>query len=238
LLPSNALTRLSSSFFPARTGINPALGGSLCMHMSTRLKITGIFAALLLSAGAIGGVHTVRRGFSARDEPSAPEIFAARTARSLAVPRRAKALKSPFVITSDGLAEARANWALNCASCHGVNGDGQTEIGRNLYPKPPDLRTAVIQRQTDGELYLTIQNGIRLSAMPAWGEPRDDDRDRWNLVALIRRLNQLTPEEENEIRKYLPRSSDPGPAIASEPVRATRSANDKSARAGNKFASR
>src|SRR4051812_39008330 len=100
--------------------------------MSTRIKLTIASLALLLLAGAIGGAHTVRRGFSARDEPSAPEIFAARTARKLAVPRRAKTLQSLFVITSDGLAEARANWAQNCASCHGVNGDGQTEIGRNL----------------------------------------------------------------------------------------------------------
>jgi mono/diheme cytochrome c family protein len=205
--------------------------------MSTRIKLTIASLALLLFAGAIGGAHTVRRGFSARDEPSAPEIFAARTARKLAVPRRAKTLQSPFVITSDGLAEARANWAQNCASCHGVNGNGQTEIGRNLYPKPPDLRARETQQQTDGELYTTIQNGIRLSAMPAWGEPRDDDRDRWNLVALIRRLNQLSPEEEKEIQKYLPRSSDFAPAETAESVTAE-FPSKKSARAGNKSASR
>jgi mono/diheme cytochrome c family protein len=205
--------------------------------MSTRIKLTIASLALLLLAGAIGGAHTVRRGFSARDEPSAPEIFAARTARKLAVPRRAKTLQSPFVITSDGLAEARANWAQNCASCHGVNGDGQTEIGRNLYPKPPDLRARETQQQTDGELYTTIQNGIRLSAMPAWGEPRDDDRDRWNLVALIRRLNQLSLEEEKEIQKYLPKSSDFAPAETAESVTAE-FPSKKSARAGNKSASR
>lgn len=189
-------------------------------------------------AGAIGGAHTVRRGFSARDEPSAPEIFAAHTARKLAVPKRVKTLTSQFVITSEGLAEARANWAQNCTSCHGVNGDGQTEIGRNLYPKPPDLRAAATQQQTDGELYTTIQNGIRLSAMPAWGEVRDDDRDRWNLVALIRRLNQLTPEEEKEIQKHLPRSADfvleaDGAAPKPEEV-----STKKPAPAGNKSGSR
>ena len=188
-------------------------------------------------AGAIGGAHTVRRGFSARDEPSAPEIFAARSARKLAVPKRAKTLRNPFAVTSDGLAEAQANWAQNCVGCHGVNGDGQTEIGRNLYPKPPDLRAAATQQQTDGELYTTIQNGIRLSAMPAWGEIRDDDRDRWNLVALIRRLNQLTPEEEREIQKYLPRSADFAPAETVESV-ATEPPSKKSLRAGNKSAGR
>ena len=210
----------------------------IAVNMTSRVKITIVSTALLLVVGAIGGAHTVRRGFSARDEPSTPEVFAARTARKLAVPKRAKSLRNPFTVTSDGLAEARANWAQNCASCHGVNGDGETEIGRNLYPKPPDLRVAATQQQTDGELYTTIQNGIRLSAMPAWGEPRDDDRDRWNLVALIRRLNQLTPEEEKEIQKYLPRSADFGAVSEDVESSAAESSTKKSARAGNKSASR
>jgi mono/diheme cytochrome c family protein len=202
--------------------------------MSTRTRITVVSSALLLIAGAISGAHAVRRGFSARDEPSAPEIFAAHTARRLAVPKRAKSLHNPFATKSEGLAEARANWAQNCAGCHGVNGDGQTEIGRNLYPKPPDLRASATQQQSDGELYLTIQNGIRLSAMPAWGEVRDDDRDRWNLVALIRRLNQLTPAEEKEIQKYLPRSSDFTPEAESAAAELTR---NKPETTGNKSAS-
>src|SRR3954454_20058036 len=204
----------------------------IAAHMTSRVKITIVSTALLLLAGAIGGAHTVHRGFSARDEPSAPEIFAARTARKLAVPNRAKTLTNPFAVTSNGLAEARANWAQNCASCHGVNGDGQTEIGRNLYPKPPDLRAAATQQQTDGELYTTIQNGIRLSAMPAWGEQRDDDRDRWNLVALIRRLNQLTPDEEKEIQKYLPRSADFTASTESPDNAAAQTSTKESARAG------
>jgi hypothetical protein len=40
--------------------------------------------------------------------------------------------------------------------------------------------------------------------MPAWGEVRDDDRDRWNLVAFIRHLPKLTPEEEREMERNNP----------------------------------
>jgi hypothetical protein len=45
--------------------------------------------------------------------------------------------------TSENQAEARAHWADHCAICHANNGSGDTEIGRNLYHKPPDL----LQRQ-------------------------------------------------------------------------------------------
>lgn len=168
---------------------------------------TVIFASsALLLCGALAGVHVVGRGFSARDEPSALETFAARAARQLAVPPSSRKLTNPFPVTKPGLLEARFNWAQNCAMCHGASGDGQTEIGTHLYPKPPDLRAPATQRQTDGELYTTIQNGIRLTGMPAWGEPRDDDRDRWNLVALIRALPNFTPEDVAEIEQMLPRS--------------------------------
>jgi len=54
---------------------------------------------------------------------------------------------------------------------------GITEIGRNLYPMAPDVRLPQTQNLTDGELYYTIHNGIRLTGMPAWGtDENDEDR--------------------------------------------------------------
>ena len=41
-----------------------------------------------------------------------------------------------------------------------------------MYPKPPDMRLAATQNLTDGELYYIIENGVRLSGMPAWGDPQ------------------------------------------------------------------
>ena len=56
----------------------------------------------------------------------------------------------------------------SCATCHGSNGSGHTTIGRNVYPKAPDMRLPATQNLTDGELYFTIANGIRL-ALLFWG---------------------------------------------------------------------
>jgi len=44
------------------------------------------------------------------------------------------------------------------------------------------MRLPATQNLSDGELYYTIQNGIRLTGMPAWGEPGDNDEDTWRLV--------------------------------------------------------
>lgn len=144
------------------------------------------------------GLLTFRHGFSARDNPSQQETVIARVARRLAVPAGAKHQQSPLRATPKVLAEARAHFARHCAICHANNGSGNTEIGQNLYPKPPDMRLPATQSMSDGELYYTIHNGIRLSGMPAGGSGNKDD-DSWKLVLFIRHLAQLTPEGEREM---------------------------------------
>ena len=79
-------------------------------------------------------------------------------------------------------------------------------MGRNLYPKPPDMRLPGTQTLSDGELYSIIHNGIRLTGMPAWGDAHADDKDSWKLVLFIRYLPQLTPEEKSDMERYNPKS--------------------------------
>src|SRR6266704_3269718 len=142
---------------------------------------------------AIVGVTMIRHGFSARKSPSRIETFVARSARSMAVPAREKRMKNPIPNTAENLAEARAHWADHCAICHANNGGGNTTIGQNLYPKAPDMRQPRTQNMTDGELYYTIQNGIRLSGMPAWGQAGENDEE-----SEMERLNPKGPEERQE----------------------------------------
>ena len=153
----------------------------------------------------VGGLLTLRRGFSARNNPSSMEVVVARTTRKMAMPAQAKRKSNPTPNTPETLAQARAHWADHCAICHANNGGGNTEIGRNLYPKAPDMRLPATQNLTDGELYYTINNGIRLTGMPAWGQPGENDQDTWKLVHFIRHLPQLTPEEEREMERLNPK---------------------------------
>jgi len=67
------------------------------------------------------------------------------------------------------------------------------------------MRLAQTQNLTDGELYYTIRNGIRLTGMPAWGTEEKDD-DTWKLVLFIRHLPQLTPAEEREMEALNPKA--------------------------------
>lgn len=171
----------------------------------TRRGRFALAAVILLLLAAGGGFALLRRGFSARDEPSAIEKLVARQARHLAVPRRARSLKNPLPRSPEVLAEARAHFADHCALCHGNDGRGKTHVGRNLYPKTPDMTLASTQKLSDGELFYIIKNGVRLTGMPAWGEDTpEDDRASWQLVHLVRRFPQITAAELREMEALNP----------------------------------
>lgn len=147
------------------------------------------------------------RGFSARQQPTAVEAWFARVARSAAIPASARNTVNPVPNTPQTLADARAHWADHCAVCHANDGSGDTPMGRRTYPPAPDMRLPSTQRLTDGELFYVIENGVRLTAMPAWGGgSARDEQESWKLVHFIRHLPQLTDEEKAEMKKLNPKS--------------------------------
>jgi mono/diheme cytochrome c family protein len=174
-------------------------------HMRKRTLLLSITVAGIAGVAAFGWV-TIRRGFSARDGPSALEVYVAKTARKLSIPASERDAKNPFAPTGQVLSDARVHFADHCATCHGNDGSGKTEIGQNLYPKAPDLRQSETQNLTDGQIYYIIHNGIRLTGMPAWGGPGKDD-DSWKLVLFIRHLPQMTPQEMKEMEQFNPKSA-------------------------------
>jgi mono/diheme cytochrome c family protein len=146
------------------------------------------------------------RGLSAREQPGAVETWIALQMRDAAMPREARTRQNPIASTPEMLTEARAHWADHCAGCHANDGSGDALIGKRTYPPAPDMRLPATQRLTDGELFFIIQNGIRLTAMPAWGGGSGhDEEDSWKLVHFIRHLPKLTFEEKKEMEKLNPK---------------------------------
>ena len=149
----------------------------------------------------------IRRGFSSLDEPSAMEAFMATTMRRWAVPSDLKDVKNPVPLTPQIVAEGRAHFADHCAGCHGNDGKGKTSMGPRFYPKVPDMTLPATQLQSDGELFATIENGIRLTAMPGFGNGSAESAyGTWGLVHFIRTLPKIAPAEIAEMEKLNPKS--------------------------------
>jgi mono/diheme cytochrome c family protein len=166
------------------------------------LTALAVLSAILI---AIAVVAMLRTGVSARTGPTRPETIVARTMRHFAVPAAARSMRNPVPLNPAVLAEGRAHFADHCAGCHANDGSGATEMGQNLYPKPPDMRKQSTQRLSDGEIFFIIKDGVRLTGMPAWGDAAGrDDQDTWELVHFIRRLPAITPQELEEMKRLNP----------------------------------
>ncbi len=129
--------------------------------MRIRNIVMLLIAVAVLATAVL--LQTDLREFSTRSEPSPGERLMARVARHWAVPRRMRDTANPVTFSSDVWTDARGHFADHCATCHANNGSGDTEIGRNLYPKARDMRLAETQRLSDGELYWIIENGVRFN---------------------------------------------------------------------------
>ena len=178
----------------------------MTVDMRTKL-IVFIIVAELGIVGVFGwlGYRLFTTGFSAKTEPHAIEVFMARQIRHLAIPIEKRHAQNPIPLNSDVMKESLAHFADHCAICHANNGSGQTPIGKNVYPKAPDLRLADTQSMSDGEIFWVIHNGIRFTAMAAWGEGDPaQDMGSWKLVHFIRHLAQLTPEELDQMKALNP----------------------------------
>ena len=175
------------------------------MRRGTRIGLVVLSLAVLGMLLAL--VDFLNHGLSNRRQPRAPEAFVASRLRHLAIPRGAQNLRNPEPASAEVVNEAMAHFADHCASCHGNDGKGQTEIGKNLYPKAPYMTTLDTQRLSYGELFYIIKNGVRFTGMPAWGDDSpESDRDSWKLVVFIRHLPKISEAELSEMKVMNPAS--------------------------------
>jgi mono/diheme cytochrome c family protein len=165
-----------------------------------------LLLAIPIVMALVGLSWLISTGLSARDNPGAFETRFARKVHRLAIPSSARNLSNPMQSSPELLVEARRHFADHCASCHGNDGSGMTEMGQKLNPRVPDMRAAETQNLSDGELYYIIENGVRFTGMPAWGTGGTNDHDTWHLVLFIRHLPNTTNEDMQDMQNSNPRS--------------------------------
>lgn len=162
--------------------------------------LAGSALALLLIRG---------RGFDARSTPGELEAAVATRLRALAIPAEARARVNPTAQDDETLRMGLEHFADHCAVCHGNDGSGDTDFGRGMYPKPPDLRAGPSQTLSDGELFYIIERGVPLTGMPGFGNGTPEgEAGSWHLVQFIRHLPQITDEELALMADLNPRSAE------------------------------
>jgi predicted CXXCH cytochrome family protein len=127
-------------------------------------------------------------GLRASAEPSRLEAVVARTIRNWAIPGKERRTANPLPATAENIQAGRDEFRAQCGGCHGYDGGGVTPLGRNLYPRTPDLRALPTQELSDGALHYIIENGVPLTGMGAWSTAHHAS-DAWRLVLFMRSLD-------------------------------------------------
>src|SRR5207244_1647127 len=74
----------------------------------------------------------------------------------------------PFPITPAFLADGRHRFEITCATCHGLLGDGNSLVARNMSLKPPPDLFPFVRSLPPGRIFQIISGGWGL--MPPYAE--------------------------------------------------------------------
>jgi mono/diheme cytochrome c family protein len=93
--------------------------------------------------------------------------------------------KNPVKPTAESQAKAKSLYQIDCAMCHGDNGNGKTDLATSMQLTLDDWTDSKpLAGHSDGELFLIIRNGK--DKMPPEEAGRASDEAVWNLVFYIR----------------------------------------------------
>lgn len=104
-------------------------------------------------------------------------------------PKGADTLKNPFCNNTVAAAKGKILFDKTCAICHGAKGKGDGVAGVSLNPRPQDLSSSLVQKQTDGAIYWKITTGR--PPMASYKSTLTKEQ-QWQLVNYIRQLKSET----------------------------------------------
>lgn len=126
-------------------------------------------------------------------EEMSEEEMAAMTPEEIAmmhgVPAAAASVENPITADDASVSTGAELFALNCATCHGDNGEGDGPAAAGLAEPPADLHESHVQLVSDGGLFYIIGHGVADTPMPAWDEHLTADQI-WHLVNFLRTFQE------------------------------------------------
>jgi mono/diheme cytochrome c family protein len=98
----------------------------------------------------------------------------------------------------------------NCAVCHGLPGHPKTSIAAGEFPAPPQLLEGKgVTDDPPGETFWKVQNGIRLTGMPGFGNSLSQTQ-MWQVSLLLANADKL-PASVHQLLQSAPEPASPHP---------------------------
>jgi mono/diheme cytochrome c family protein len=136
--------------------------------------------------------------------------------RDSSIEARIEDLQVPALDDADLLAQGAEHYSAMCTICHLAPGVKPTELSTGLYPKAPvfhqhePISDPAEKLHRAKAYFWVIKNGLKMTAMPAWGLSHDDEAI-WGMTAFALKMSQMTPEQyENLISSAKDQGHDHG----------------------------
>ncbi len=142
-------------------------------------------------------------------------VLAYASTRSIA--HHARSERNPLASDPGAVERGLEHYRDDCLACHGGPGGHPKDFAAGLHPRPPDLASQEVQSFTDGMLYATIAGGVDSTGMPAFASAHSP-QDIWSIVAFLRHLPTLSPEEREELGREEDHEAAPSAAPRTPPA--------------------
>ncbi len=159
--------------------------------------ILGILLGMLLIAG---GVYYYFASGRAPVATSATPIPFEKTLSGMALHAYLDKLPhpEPQVPTDEAnLVSGAKVYKQHCATCHGLPGEPKGAIALGMYPAPPQLFLGVTDDDA-WESYWKVENGIRMSGMPAFKD-RLTEKQIWQVAVLVKNADKIPESVKKEL---------------------------------------
>lgn len=148
------------------------------------LKLVPVFFASILLAIAL----LPSQGRGSQTASPAPALAPA----PAVAPAQAAPVKNPVKPTAESQAKAKSLYQIDCAMCHGDNGNGKTDLASGMELTLDDWTDPkTLADKEDWALFNVIRNGK--DKMPPESSGRATDTEVWNLVIYIRSFSKSQP---------------------------------------------
>jgi mono/diheme cytochrome c family protein len=174
----------------------------------------GIVVAVAAAAFFFGGFYNIA---ATEEDPSLVKSALIQVRQASIARHATEAPPSGFDAPAQVEAGARAFATRGCINCHGGPDVEWAKWSEGLRPDPPDLKE-VAPNRPPSELFWIVKNGINMTAMPSFGAVGVEDQELWSIVAFLRKLQTVKPEEFKTWTAGVPITTTPAPATTPAPV--------------------
>lgn len=119
------------------------------------------------------------------------ERWAARTALHAIIDKEMPK-GSPVAANDETYLAGAKIYRAQCAVCHGLPDQPETQISQGMFPKVPQLWKHGVDDDPVGETYWKVENGIRLTGMPGFKGTLTEEQI-WQVSQLLANAPKLPP---------------------------------------------